>query len=85
MFVFIRQHRQTGNRLVISVINSVVVDKHAFGKLSLFCALHFNMNVYPLFITIQHIHPDQLVNKTLTQLGILNDGLQLLIKKNMIL
>jgi len=61
LLVCIRQHGQTGDRPVISVENPVVVDKHTFGKLSLLCTLYFNVNVYPLLVTIQHIDPDELV------------------------
>jgi len=83
--VFICQHRQTRYRSFVSVVNPVVVNQHPLGKFSLLCALHFNVDIYPVFITIQHIHPDQPVNNTRSQLGILHYGPQLLIQKNIAL
>ena len=64
VLVFIGQYSQTCYRFFVSIKETVVVDKHPFGKFSLFSSLHFHMDIDPALATIQNAHPDKAVNKS---------------------
>ena len=81
----VSQHRHAGHRAAVAVKNAVVVDKHALRKLGLGRALHFQMDVNPVLLPGKAGHAHQLIDKTLAQLRILRDGLQLLLQKRVTL
>ena len=75
MGMLIGQHRHAGYRAAVAVINPVIVDKHPLGKFSLPGSLYFDMDINPFFVAIEQYHPNQFIDKTLTQLCVLRHGL----------
>ena len=66
---------------MISIKQSIVIDKHPLCEVRFRSALHFHMNQDPGFSTFLRKYFDQLVGVSTSQLSVAHDLLQFVVQK----
>ena len=80
-FGLVGEQGHAGDWAVVALKPAVVINEHPFGEFRLRAALHFDVEVDPVFCSRQTGDADQFVDQALTEFSVLHHGAEFLIKE----